>query len=70
MLISFISDMNYARDMESTECTTGMPLTYHKKVRNYIYLLLCPLSIYYYSAGSKYKHMCSLHGPRRKQAQN
>ena len=32
---------------------TGMPLTCHQKVGNYICLLLCPLSIYYYSAGSK-----------------
>ena len=43
-----------------------MPLTCHQKVGNYICLLLCPLSIYYYystdSQESKYK-------PRRNKPQ-
>ena len=40
-----------------------MPLTCHKQVGHYICLLLCPLSIYYYSAGfqeSKYKRVWGL----------
>ena len=39
-----------------------MPLTYHQihVEGNDICLFLCPLSIYYYSAGSQYKHIWTL----------